>query len=221
MSGEIGNQVADIARTEGSIRATNAAKEKLKNVNAQDLQEAKAAWEKANPGKTATLEGINGQIYQTAYNDALNASGFGTGGQYQRAIQAATAAGLSGGLVGDNSASVVAGALAGKTTVENNTVGDIAAALQQGKTTAQVAEEQVKAENERYKRENYGGMSAEACSVKMYTERREALKDMALFGVDFVPVVGDSVRPDMFYVEYTIDGGRPITETFKNAPGGK
>lgn len=288
--GEIGNQVADIARTEGSIRATNAAKEKLKNVNAQDLQEAKAAWEKANPGKTATLEDINGQIYQTAYNDAFNASGFGTGGQYQRAIQAATAAvqglagsdlsaalaggaapyladvighrsglsdegkvaahavvnaalaaaqgqdalagaagaatgelvgmialemygksadkldetqkqtvsalatlaaGLSGGLVGDSSASAVAGAQAGKTTVENNSIGDIAAALQQGKTTAQVAEEQVKAENERYKRENCGGMSAEACSIKMYTERREALKDAGLFGVDFVPIVGD------------------------------
>lgn len=288
--GEIGNQVADIARTEGSIHATNAAKEKLKNVNAQDLQEAKAAWEKANPGKTATLEDINGQIYQTAYNDAMNASGFGTGGQYQQAIQAATAAvqglagsdlsaalaggaapyvaevighysglndagkvaahavvnaalaaaqgqnalagaagaatgelvgmialemygksadeldetqkqtvsalatlaaGLSGGLVGDSSASAVAGAQAGKTTVENNSLGDIAAALAQGKTTAQVAEEQVKAENERYKRENCAGMSAEACSVKMYTERREALKDAALFGVDFVPVVGD------------------------------
>uniref|UniRef100_UPI00289D2E5E HNH/ENDO VII family nuclease n=1 Tax=Leclercia sp. TaxID=1898428 RepID=UPI00289D2E5E len=254
------------------------------------LQEAKAAWEKANPGKTATLEDINGQIYQTAYNDALSASGFGTGGQYQQAIQAATAAvqglagsdlsaalaggaapyvaevighysdlndagkvaahavvnaalaaaqgqdalagaagaatgelvgmialemygksadkldetqkqtvsalatlaaGLSGGLVGDSSASAVAGAQAGKTTVENNSIGDIAAALQQGKTTAQVAEEQVKAENERYKRENCGGMSAEACSIKMYTERREALKDAGLFGVDFVPIVGD------------------------------
>jgi len=34
-------------------------------------------------------------------------------------------------------------------------------------------------------------MSAEACSVKMYTERREALKDMASLGVDFVPVAGD------------------------------
>ncbi|HDS9358533.1 TPA: hemagglutinin repeat-containing protein [Enterobacter chengduensis] len=288
--GEIGNQVADIARTEGSIRATNAAKEKLNHVNAQDLQEAKAAWEKANPGKTATLSDINGQIYQTAYNDAMNASGFGTGGQYQQAIQAATAAvqglagsdlsaalaggaapyvaevighysglndagkvaahavvnaalaaaqnqnalagaagaatgelvgmialemygkpadkldetqkqtvsalaslaaGLSGGLAGDSSASAVAGAQAGKTTVENNSLGDIAAALAQGKTTAQVAEEQVKAENERYKRENCGGMSAEACAVKMYTERRDALKEMALFGVDFVPVVGD------------------------------
>ncbi|QGU11975.1 filamentous hemagglutinin N-terminal domain-containing protein [Leclercia sp. J807] len=107
--GEIGNQVADIARTEGSIRATNAAKEKLNNVNAQDLQEAKAAWEKANPGKTATLEDINGQIYQTAYNDAMNASGFGTGGEYQRAIQAATAAvqGLAGS---DLSAALAGGA---------------------------------------------------------------------------------------------------------------
>lgn len=34
-------------------------------------------------------------------------------------------------------------------------------------------------------------MSAEACSVKMYTQRQAELKDMASFGVDFVPVVGD------------------------------
>ncbi|WP_324020288.1 hypothetical protein [Pantoea sp. JZ29] len=34
-------------------------------------------------------------------------------------------------------------------------------------------------------------MSAEACSVKMYTERREVLKEMASTGVNFVPVVGD------------------------------
>ena len=108
--GEIGNQVADIARTEGSIRATNAAKEKLKNVNAQDLQAAKAAWEKANPGKTATLEDINSQIYQTAYNDAMNASGFGTGGEYQRAIQAATAA--VQGLAGSNLSAALAGGAA-------------------------------------------------------------------------------------------------------------
>lgn len=34
-------------------------------------------------------------------------------------------------------------------------------------------------------------MSSETCSVKMYTERRDALKDAASLGVDFVPVVGD------------------------------
>ncbi|QHM73277.1 16S rRNA endonuclease CdiA [Mixta intestinalis] len=32
---------------------------------------------------------------------------------------------------------------------------------------------------------------------------------------------GNNVRPDKFYVEYSINGGRPIAETFKNAPGGK
>ncbi|WP_435056131.1 DNA/RNA non-specific endonuclease [Yersinia aleksiciae] len=33
--------------------------------------------------------------------------------------------------------------------------------------------------------------------------------------------VGDSTRPDKFYVEYSIGGGRVISETFKNASGGK
>ncbi|MGC0904360.1 hemagglutinin repeat-containing protein [Pantoea agglomerans] len=32
---------------------------------------------------------------------------------------------------------------------------------------------------------------------------------------------GNSARPDKFYVEYSINGGRMISETFKNAPGGK
>lgn len=107
--GEIGNQVADIARTEGNIRATHAAKEKLERASAQDVQDAKAAWEKANPGKTATLNDITGQIYKTAYDDAMRASGFGTGGQYQQAIQAATAAvqGLAGS---DLSAALAGGA---------------------------------------------------------------------------------------------------------------
>lgn len=55
----------------------------------------------------------------------------------------------------------------------------------------QKASEYVEAENERYKKANCGGMSAEACSVKMYTERREALKNTLSTGADFVPVVGD------------------------------
>lgn len=32
---------------------------------------------------------------------------------------------------------------------------------------------------------------------------------------------GNSVRPDKFYVEYSINGGRPVSETFKNVSGGK
>ncbi|MEJ1268847.1 hypothetical protein WDV93_23605 [Pantoea ananatis] len=54
----------------------------------------------------------------------------------------------------------------------------------------QKAVDYVEAENERYKKANCVGMSAEACSVKMYTERREALEDVASTGADFVPVVG-------------------------------
>ncbi|KPA05497.1 filamentous hemagglutinin outer membrane protein [Pantoea agglomerans] len=101
------------------------------------------------------------------------------------------AAGLAGGVVGDSTADAVAGAQAGKTSLENNALSDIAQAQSEGKTPEQKAGEYVEAENERYKKANCGGMSAEACSVKMYTERREALKDMASLGADFVLVVGD------------------------------
>ncbi|MBD8262794.1 hemagglutinin repeat-containing protein [Pantoea agglomerans] len=101
------------------------------------------------------------------------------------------AAGLAGGVVGDSTADAVAGAQAGKTSLENNALSDIAQAQSEGKTPEQKAGEYVEAENERYKKANCSGMSAEACSVKMYEERREALKDMASLGADFVPVVGD------------------------------
>ncbi len=45
---------------------------------------------------------IKDQIYKTAYNEALNESGLGTGGKYHTALQAATAAiqGLAGGNIG-------------------------------------------------------------------------------------------------------------------------
>ncbi|EBW6362408.1 hypothetical protein DPU24_16545 [Salmonella enterica subsp. enterica serovar Oranienburg] len=75
--------------------------------------------------------------------------------------------------------------------VENNTLSDVIDATSQGKTPQQVAKERVEAENERYKKENCAGMSAEACSVKMYTQRQAELKDILLTGADFVPVVGD------------------------------
>jgi len=75
--------------------------------------------------------------------------------------------------------------------VENNALSDIAQAQSEGKTLEQKASEYVEAENEHYRKANCGGMSSEACSVKMYTERREALKEMASTGVNFVPVVGD------------------------------
>ncbi|WP_303245786.1 VENN motif pre-toxin domain-containing protein, partial [Salmonella enterica] len=85
--GEIGNQVADIARTEGQI-----AGEKAKRDPAA-LNQARAELEVA--GKPFTEQ----DVVQRAYNNGMAASGFGTGGKYQQAIQAATVAvqGLAGG----------------------------------------------------------------------------------------------------------------------------
>ncbi|WP_230676523.1 VENN motif pre-toxin domain-containing protein, partial [Yersinia pseudotuberculosis] len=73
--------------------------EKMQGVSEADREAAKANWEKANPGQIATAEDINGQVYKTAYDQAFNASGYGTGGKFQQAVQAATAAlqGLAGG----------------------------------------------------------------------------------------------------------------------------
>ncbi|WP_276523027.1 VENN motif pre-toxin domain-containing protein [Pantoea dispersa] len=100
------------------------------------------------------------------------------------------AAGLAGGVTGGSSASALAGAQAGKNVVENNSLGDIAQAQSEGKTLEQKASEYVEAENERYKKENYAGLSADSCSVKMYTQRQEELKDILSTGADFMPVVG-------------------------------
>ncbi|NYV50460.1 hypothetical protein HPC53_10620 [Yersinia pestis] len=97
--GEIGSQVGDVFRTQGQIIATQAANEKMQGVSEADREAAKANWEKANPGQVATAEDINGQVYKTAYDQAFNASGYGTGGKFQQTVQAATAAlqGLAGG----------------------------------------------------------------------------------------------------------------------------
>ncbi|MDU5782796.1 MAG: hemagglutinin repeat-containing protein [Pantoea sp.] len=107
--GEIGNQAADIARTEGQI-----AGEKAKRDPAA-LQAAKEALAgKGNLNPTAD------QIAEEAYNTAM--APFGTGSALQKGMQAATAAvqGLAGGVAGDGTADVVAGAQAGRNAVENN-----------------------------------------------------------------------------------------------------
>ncbi|HAO2391071.1 TPA: filamentous hemagglutinin, partial [Escherichia coli] len=96
--GEIGNQVADIARTEGQI-----AGEKAKRDPAA-LNQARAELEAA--GKPFTEQ----DGAQRAYNNGMAASGFGTGGKYQQAIQAATAA--VQGLAGGNLSAALAGGAA-------------------------------------------------------------------------------------------------------------
>ncbi|HFO6581345.1 TPA: VENN motif pre-toxin domain-containing protein, partial [Escherichia coli] len=96
--GEIGNQVADISRTEGQI-----AGEKAKRDPAA-LNQARAELEAA--GKPFTEQ----DVAQRAYNNGMAASGFGTGGKYQQAIQAATAA--VQGLAGGNLSAALAGGAA-------------------------------------------------------------------------------------------------------------
>nr|WP_311782976.1 VENN motif pre-toxin domain-containing protein [Pantoea sp. ACRSB] len=80
--GEIGNQAADIARTEGQIRATNAGKAELAS---HDIKEpakgaSKEEWERYNEKLTAT------DSYKAAQQQ------WGTGSAIQQGIQAATAA---------------------------------------------------------------------------------------------------------------------------------
>ena len=86
--GEIGNQVADIARTEGQINAINAGKAELakEKINEPEKGASKEDWEKYNAQLAAT------DSYKAAQQQ------WGTGSSVQQAIQAATAAvqGLAG-----------------------------------------------------------------------------------------------------------------------------
>ncbi|PTM37739.1 Contact-dependent inhibition of growth factor CdiA [Enterobacter cloacae] len=97
MIGDIGNQVADIARTNGKIAATEAANEKMKTAGGDARNAAISQLKK--DGKEITDQAVHDQMYQTFYNEAFNQSGMGTGQSTQRAITAATAAvqALAGG----------------------------------------------------------------------------------------------------------------------------
>ncbi|MGU5283971.1 contact-dependent inhibition effector tRNA nuclease [Escherichia coli] len=95
---DIGSQVADIARTEEQI-----AGEKAKRDPAA-LNQARAELEAA--GKPFTEQ----DVALRAYNNGMAASGFGTGGKYQQAIQAATSA--VQGLAGANLSAALAGGAA-------------------------------------------------------------------------------------------------------------
>lgn len=107
MIGEIGNQVADIARTNGKIAATEAANEKMKTAGSDARNAAISQLKK--DGKEVTDQAVHDQMYQTFYNEAFNQSGMGTGQSTQRAITAATATiqALAGG---DIKAAIAGGA---------------------------------------------------------------------------------------------------------------
>ncbi|WP_257626907.1 hemagglutinin repeat-containing protein [Pseudomonas sp. Xaverov 259] len=135
------------------------------------------------------------------------------------------AAGLAGGIAGGDLGGAVTGAKAGSNAVENNSLSDIAEALAAHKTLEQQAEDRVKAENQHYKEQNCAGMSEQACSVKMYTQRREELKGALSEGANFVPVVGTvksvaEAESALDYLEVAaslIPGERIISGTLKMA----
>jgi filamentous hemagglutinin len=55
----------------------------------------------------------------------------------------------------------------------------------------------------------------------MENEWSSALKEGKSVSVKIEPVYsGGNVRPDRFLVQYSIDGGRPVSIDFKNSPGG-
>ena len=108
--GDISNQLMDIARTEEAISASRQANETLSKATPEERDAARAAWEKANPGHRASEKDINSTLFEQAYAEATKNSDFGTGGKYQRAMQAATAA--IQGLAGGDMAAAIAGAAA-------------------------------------------------------------------------------------------------------------
>ncbi|WP_434524875.1 hemagglutinin repeat-containing protein [Photorhabdus asymbiotica] len=106
LMGELSAQMTEIAGTEGKIIATKAAKAKLNHISEQDKADAREKLINAG-NKDPSPADINKQVYDTAYTQALNDSGFGTGGPYQKALQAATAA--IQGLAGNNLGQALAG----------------------------------------------------------------------------------------------------------------
>ncbi|EKT4521414.1 hemagglutinin repeat-containing protein [Pseudomonas putida] len=139
----------------------------------------------AGAAGAATGELIAARIYPDKSRDQLSEE------EKQTISALATlASGLAGAVTGGGLADAVAAGQAGRNAAENNALSDIAEALAAGKTPEMVAEERVKAENERYRQQNCAGLSSDACSVKMYKERREHLEGTLSTGADFVPVIG-------------------------------
>ncbi|WJY13396.1 hemagglutinin repeat-containing protein [Pectobacteriaceae bacterium CE90] len=165
------------------------------NAIAHALLGAALAEASGNSAAAGAAGAVSGELAARALSKALyggkSASELTEAEKQELSTLATVAGGLAAGLVGNTGTDAVAGAQAGQNAVENNALSDIAQAQSEGKTLEQKAGEYVEAENERYKKENCAGLSAEACSVKMYDERRESLKETLAAGADFVPVVGD------------------------------
>ncbi|WP_024562278.1 hemagglutinin repeat-containing protein [Franconibacter helveticus 513] len=97
--GEIGMQVSDIVKTQGAIEAAQKANSQMAGVTQAQKDEALKALQAQDRNKQYSDKEINQQVWQNFYDNAQKNSDYGTGGKYQRAVQAVTAAvqGLAGG----------------------------------------------------------------------------------------------------------------------------
>ena len=99
LMGEIGMQVSDIVKTQGAIEAAQKANSQMAGVTQAQKDEALKALQAQDRNKQYSDKEINQQVWQNFYDNAQKNSDYGTGGKYQRAVQAVTAAvqGLAGG----------------------------------------------------------------------------------------------------------------------------
>ncbi|MCE4056174.1 VENN motif pre-toxin domain-containing protein [Pseudomonas sp. Au-Pse12] len=130
--GEIGTKVTDIVRTEGQLKVDKDASDELEKLGIH------------RPGKNASKEDVENYQKQLIATDAYQQvmGKYGTGGDYQRAAQAVTAAlqGLAGGDIGSALAGASAPYLANiiKRTAGDNDAARIMAQAVLGAVVAQV-----------------------------------------------------------------------------------
>ncbi|EOV8989622.1 hemagglutinin repeat-containing protein [Cronobacter dublinensis] len=98
---DIGLQASDIVKTQGAIEAAQKANSQMASATQAQKDKALEELKAQNPKKQYSDKEINQQVWQNFFNNAQKNSDYGTGGKYQRAVQAVTAAvqGLAGGNV--------------------------------------------------------------------------------------------------------------------------
>ncbi|WP_316353641.1 hemagglutinin repeat-containing protein [Cronobacter dublinensis] len=98
---DIGLQASDIVKTQGAIEAAQKANSQMASATQAQKDKALEELKALNPKKQYSDKEINQQVWQNFFNNAQKNSDYGTGGKYQRAVQAVTAAvqGLAGGNV--------------------------------------------------------------------------------------------------------------------------
>ncbi|MEX5384698.1 hemagglutinin repeat-containing protein [Cronobacter muytjensii] len=98
---DIGLQASDIVKTQGAIEAAQKANNQMASATQAQKNKALEELKAQNPKKQYSDKEINQQVWQNFFNNAQKNSDYGTGGKYQRAVQAVTAAvqGLAGGNV--------------------------------------------------------------------------------------------------------------------------